>query len=241
MRKGGLPLALIAGLALIFLAASVVGTYTFLPPLAERIVARNVEEGLGLGERPQVDLHSDPPPSMLAGRFSGGRISVEDADLGDVRAGRVAIDLDPFDLDVLGSVRGGALRIEEPLSGTLRAVVSEEEISRLTKEEASVPVQDLELEEDLVLVRSEATVLGFDVPIEVQGTLTLRGGTLVFEPRRVSALGAPVREQLLAGADFTYPLRGLPRGARISGVEIADGHLVLSGELERIPVNGSTG
>jgi hypothetical protein len=93
VRKG-LPLALVAGLALIFLAIVLVGAYTFLPPLAERMVARNVQEGLGLGERPEVELQSDPPPEMLAGRFSDGWISLRDADLGYVRAGRVVVDLD---------------------------------------------------------------------------------------------------------------------------------------------------
>ena len=237
----GLALALIAGPALIFLAVTVVGSYAFLPPLVERIVARDVQKSLGLGERPKVELHSDPPLAMLAGKFSGGRIYLEDTDLGVVRAGRVVIDLDPFDLDVLGSAKDGALRSEEPLSGTLRAVVWEEEISRLTKDEASVPVQDVELERDLVLVRSEAPVLGFDVPFLVQGALTLRRGSLVFEPRQMTALGAPVGEQLLAGVDFTYPLRRLPSGARITGVEVAEGHLVLSGEVERIPLNESIG
>jgi hypothetical protein len=184
VRKG----LLVAGLALIFLAIVLVGTYTFLPLLAEKIVARNVQEGLGLGERPEVELRSDPPLAVLAGRFSGGRISLRDADLGDVRAGRVVVDLDPFDLDVVGSVIAGALRSEDPLSGTLRTEVSEQEISRLMQAD----VQDIELEEDRVLVISEVRVLGFDVPVSVQGNLILRDGALVFEPQR--ALGTPVPE-----------------------------------------------
>jgi DUF2993 family protein len=236
-----MALALVAWLALVFSAILLVGSYTFLPPLAERVVARSVQEGLGLEERPRVELHSDPPPAMLVGRFSGGRISLENADLDDLRAGRVAVDLDPFDLAVLGSIWGGALRSEELLSGTLRIVVSEEEVSRLTRAEAAVAVQDVELEEDQVLVRSEAPVLGFDVPVLVQGALTLRGETLVFEPRRMSALGSPVPEELLEGADFSYPLRGFPRGAQITGVEVAEERIVLSGELEPFPLKGSIG
>src|SRR5918997_3538711 len=199
-----MPLALVAGLALVFLAIVVVGSYTFLPQLAERMVARNVQEVLGLGERPRVEFQSDPPPAMLAGRFSGGIISFGDADLDDVRARRVALELYPFDLDVLGSVKDGELRSEEPLSGTLQAVVSEEEISRLTKAEAAVPVQDVKLEEDRVLVRSEAPVLGFDVPVLVQGSLRLRRGTLAFGPGRMSALGGPGGGALPRGGAFAY-------------------------------------
>jgi hypothetical protein len=232
-----MPLSLVTGLALIFLAIVLVGTYTFLPPLAERMVARNVQEGLGLGERPQVELQSDPLPAMLAGKFSGGRVSLGDADLGVARADRVVVDLDPFDLDVAGSVTGGALRSESPLSGTLRAEVSEQEISQLAK----AGVQDIELEEDRVLVRSEARVLGFDVPVSVQGSLILRDGALAFEPQRASALGTPVPEQLLAGADFSYPLGRLPYGAKITGVEVGWDRLVLSGEMKRIPLNRPIG
>jgi hypothetical protein len=48
-------------------------------------------------------------------------------------------------------------------------------------------------------------------------------------------------ERLLAGANVSYPLHGLPRGARFTDVEVAEGHLVLSGELERIPTSGPIG
>ena len=228
MRKR-LLLALVAGLALIAL----VGTYTFLPPLAEKVVVRNVQEGMGLRERPQVELQRGLPPAMLAGKFSGGRISLAEADLGDVRAERVVVNLDPFDLDVAKSVMSGVLRSEEPLSGAVRAEVSEAEISRLTE------AQDIELQGGRVLALSETRVLGFDVPVSVQGSLALRDGALVFEPRRMSALGTPVPEelrgQLLAG--ISYPLRALPRGAEITRVKVAENRLVLFGELERISMN----
>jgi len=234
---------LVVGLFLILFAAAVVlvGTYTFLPPLVERVVARNIQREHGLEESPRVELRSDPPPEMLAGRFSGGRISVGSTDLGDVRAERAVMDLDPFDLDMLGSVVGGALTSEEPLSSTLQAEVSEEEVSRLAKARTAFPVRDVELEEDWVVVMSEVSALGVEIPVSVQGSPALRGGEFVFEPRKVSALGRPVPEQLveqlLAGADFAYPLGGLPYGAEITGVEVAEDRLFLSGEMERIPIS----
>ncbi len=36
-------------------------------------------------------------------------------------AGETMVALDPFDLDVLGSLMSGRVRSEKPLSGTLRA------------------------------------------------------------------------------------------------------------------------
>ncbi|MDP8950053.1 MAG: DUF2993 domain-containing protein [Actinomycetota bacterium] len=233
-----LPLA-----PLLAVAVVLVGTYTFLPPLVGWMVARNVQEGLGLEERPRVELESDPPPEMLAGKFSGGQLSLGSTDLGGVRAERVVVDLDPFDVDLLRSVVGGALRSEEPLSGTLRAEVSEGEISRLAK--ADVPVRGVELEEGRVLVRSEASVLDVEVPVSVQGSLALRGETLVFEPWRLAAFGVPVSEriteQLFARTEFAYPLGELPYGVKITGVEVAEDRLVLFGEMERIPIGGGGG
>ena len=236
MRKA-LRVALVAGLVLIVFSATVlvVGAYTFLTPLAEWIVARSVQDRLGLEERPQVELESDPAPQILAGKFSGGRISLGGVDLGDVRAERAIVDLDPFDLDVLGSVRSGALASEQPPSGTLRVEVSEAEVLRLMQAQADVRVRDVELQEDRVLMSTKVPVFGLDV--SVQGSLALRDGKLVFEPRRLSALGTVVPERLLARANyFAYPLRGLPRGAQITGIEVAEGRLILSGRIERLPL-----
>jgi LmeA-like phospholipid-binding len=79
----------------------------------------------------------------------------------------------------------------------------------------------------------------------VQGGLLLRGESLVFEPRSVSALGAEVPPELadrvLEGTDLSYQLEGLPSGSEISGVEVAENRLILSGEMERIPLGGPAG
>ena len=236
-----------AGLALILGAAAVVlgGIYVFLPSFLEAGAARGIQDRLGLESAPGLELERGTLPEMLAGRFPGGRVTMEGVEFGGVRAERVVLDLDPFDVDLPASILRGAIESQKPLSGALRAEVSEEEISRLAKAAAEVPVREVELEEDRVVVGSEASVLGLTVPVFVQGSLDLRARTLVFEPQRVSALGTPVPkglgEQLLAGADFSYPLHGLPRGARLTGVEVAEGRLVLFGEMERIPTDGPTG
>jgi hypothetical protein len=180
---------------------------------------------------------------MLAGRFSGGGISLGGADLGGVRAEQVALALDPFDLDVLRSL--SAVAAEEPLSGTLRATLSEREALRLVQAGADVPVRDLQLQEGQMVVGSEAPVLGMQVPVSLQGGLLLRGESLVFEPRRISALGAEVSEELadqvLEGTNLSYPLEGMPYGAEITGVEVAENRLILSGELRRIPLGEPAG
>jgi hypothetical protein len=238
-----LLLGLGAGLILVFLVAAVVlaAIYVYLPSFLERSAARDVQDQLNLESTPEVELERGSLLDVLAGRFTGGRVTMEHGEFGGVRAERVVLDLDPLDLDLLASILRGTIESRKPPSGTLRAEVPEEEIWRLTRTEADLPVRDVELEEDWVLVISEAPVFGFNVPVSVQGSLTLEGGALVFEPQRASALGTPVPEQLLAGANFSYPLGGLPRGAQITSVEVAENHLILSGEMERIPMIQSIG
>jgi hypothetical protein len=231
-------------LALLLVAAAVlVGAHTFLLSFAERKVAESVQDRLGLEQRPGVELESSSPANVLAGEFSGGHISIEDAQFGGVRAESASIDLDPFDVSVLDSASSGVLRSEEPLSGTLRVGIPEEEVGRLARVGADVPVRGVDLSRDGVLVRSAAPVFGVEVPVSIRGTLHPRGEELVFEPQRVEALGSALpeglAEQALAGTDFAYPLGGLPYGAKISDVEVQEGSLVLSGEVERIQPGGS--
>ena len=72
----------------------------------------------------------------------------------------------------------------------------------------------------------------------MEGGFTLRDGELRFEPRRLEALGAPVSrrstQDLLRGASFAYPVE-LPVG-EVSGVEVREDHLVLTGEVEDLPI-----
>ncbi|MDQ3588883.1 MAG: DUF2993 domain-containing protein [Actinomycetota bacterium] len=231
-------------LTLLLVAAAVlVGAYTFLLSFAERKAAESIQDRLGLEQRPGVELESASPANVLAGEFSGGYISIEDAQFGGVRAESASIDLDPFDVSVLDSASSGVLRSEEPLSGTLRVDIPEEEVGRLARVGADVPVRGVDLSRDGVLVRSAAPALGVEVPVSIRGTLHLRGEELVFEPQRVEALGSALpeglAEQALAGTDFAYPLGGLPYGAKISDVEVQEGSLILSGEVERIQPGGS--
>jgi hypothetical protein len=226
---------------LLVVAVVLIGAYTFLPSFVERMAAGSIQDRLGLEAKPGVELESDSPLDRLAGEFSGGNISIEDTHFGGVRAESATIDLDPFDVNVLESAKSGALRSGDPLSGRLRVGIPQDEVARLARVGADVPVRGVELHREGVTLRSAARVLGIEVPVSVRGTLLLRGKELVFEPQRVEAFGSAVPQglvqQALAGMNyFAYPLEGLPYGARISDVEVQEGRLILSGEVERIPL-----
>ena len=230
---------LLVGVVVIVLL--VVGTYTFLPPLLEGYAARNLQERLGLAETPGVELTSDPPPLVLLGQFSDARVVLPPTATGNVRPDEVAIDLDPFDVDVWGSVSSGGLRTETPVAGDLRVELSEAEVNRIaTSGVSEFPVTGVDLMEGSVLVGSEVSVFGFPVPVGVGGGVEVRDGSLVFLPSRVEAFGATVPEdvaaELLEGTDFVYPLGEQYGGAVVTGAELREDRAVLVGELGELPV-----
>jgi hypothetical protein len=217
-----------------------IGPYTFLPSLLEYGVAHDVQARLGAEEQPAVELKSDPPLKMLAGEFSGGRIVMKNTDLGQVKARRVRIDLDPFDINVWATMKSGHVVAREPLSGALRVDVSEAEVSRLARAKSEIPIRGVDVQEGGVVVRSEVSALGTRFPVSIEGDPGLQDGKLIFVPENLTAAGVQVpddlADRLLTGTHFEYPLDRLPYKIRITGVEAEDGQLVLSGRLPSIPL-----
>ena len=166
-------------------------------------------------------------------------VSITNPELGGVRPDKATVDLRPFDLDMLGSLASGRIRSEGPLSGALRVELSEEEVARLATSSApGVRVTGVELGEGYLAVGSEVEVLGARVPVRVERDFELRDGELRFEPSRLEALGAAVPRQftqdMLRGASFAYPIE-IPFG-EVSGVELREDRLVLTGEVEDLSV-----
>jgi LmeA-like phospholipid-binding len=222
-----------------------VGPYTFLPSLIEYAVATDVQNRLGIEKQPEVRLRSDPPLAMLKGEFSGGRIAMRNVDLGGVRAEKASIALDPFDIDVWDTMKSGSVVDRQPLSGALEIEVSEDEVSRLAQKSSEMPVTSVKVQKDGVLIGSEASALGTQFPVSVEGDLAVEGGDLVFEPGSLEAAGVPVpdelADQLLAGTNFEYPLDRLPYRTTINSVETEEGKIVLDGRVPSIPLGAYPG
>lgn len=230
-------------LTLIVVAALVLALpYFVLPTVLENLVARDVQDRLGLAERPEVDLESDPQWEMLLGEFSNGTVSIGGSDLGGVRAEDVSMDLDPFGVDVPESVQSQTAVTEGPISGRVRLRVSEEEVSRLAGQNAEVPVNGVDLRRDGVTVESEASFLGATFPLTVEGGVGVDGDALVFRPGTVRAAGMTVpsdlADSLLAGTAFRYPVEGLPYGAEITDARTVDGAVVLTGRVSGLELGG---
>ena len=217
-----------------------IGPYTFLPSLLEYAVAQDVKARLGVEKQPYVKLKSSPPLRMLAGEFSGGRIVMKNTDLGNLTATRARIDLDPFDINLWATVKKGHVVYREPLSGDVRVDVPESEVSRLAMAGSEIPIQDVDVQDGGVVVRSEVAVLGTNLPVSIEGDPALRDGELIFEPQALTAAGIQVPDELadrlLAGTSFEYPLDRLPYQTNITGVEAEDGQIILSGRVPSIPL-----
>ncbi len=237
--------SVVAAVLVPVLVVFLIGPYTFLPSLLEYAVARDVKARLGVEKQPDVELKSDPPIRMLAGEFSGGRIVMKNTDLGNVTATMARIDLDPFDIDVWATIRKGHMVDRDSLSGDLRVDVSEREVSRLAKAGSEIPVQDVDVQRDGVVVRSEVSVLGVRFPVSIEGEPGLRDGELIFEPQGLTAARVKVSDELadrlLAGTSFEYPLDRLPYQSRITDVEAEDGRIILSGRVPSIPLGAYPG
>jgi hypothetical protein len=232
--------SVVAAVLVPVLVVFLIGPYTFLPSLLEYALARDVKARLGIEKQPDVELKSDPRLRMLAGEFSGGRIVMKNTDLGNVTATRARIDLDPFDIDVWATIRKGHVVDRDPLSGDVRVDVPESEVSRLAKAGSEIPIQELDVRKDGVVVRSEVSVLGTRFPASIEGEPGLRDGELIFEPQGLTAAGVQVPDELadrlLAGTSFEYPLDRLPYQTTITSVEADEGRIILSGRVPSVPL-----
>lgn len=248
MRVPGEPgrtLAVVSGVgaaAVIILAVVLlVGAYTFLPALVEGVVARDLENNLGLSRTPEVSLSADPAYEMLAGNFDSGEVVFREPEFAGVRPERVRVRLDGLGIDLSRSVFGGGLELDGPVTGEVRITLSEEELGRIAGAGIeSGPVREVGVSGGGLTVGSSARVLGVRVPISVKGPVDVEGGEIVFSPEEAAAFGttlpAGVADRILSEADFGYPVEDLPFDGEVTGVETGEGELILEGSVQDLPV-----
>lgn len=237
-----LKLAALAVVAVALVAVVLlVGAYTFLPPLVEGAVARNLQSNLGLSETPRVELSSDPAYEMLLGEFDSGVVALEEPEFAGVRPERVRMDLDSFALNPEQSLRQRTFVPQGELSGDIRVVLSEGELERIASTGVSeFPVREIGISDGSLSVGSSTRVLGVDVPIAVRGAVDVEGGEIVYDPERASAFGTAlprdITDRILSGTRFGYPVEDLPFDGEITGIETREGTLALEGSVGDLPI-----
>jgi hypothetical protein len=136
---------------LLLVVLVVLAPYSFLPAALESAGSRTIHDQVGLASPPEVELGSSPPPTMYAGSFSEARISVKGYELGGVPTKSVALELDPFDLNLLESVTSRTVITAQPLSGRLQVKLSKATGLRLSQAGLAAPPQSVELTHDQIL------------------------------------------------------------------------------------------
>lgn len=225
--------------AVVFLAAP----FTFFPSLVGSLVARNIQEDLGLAETPTVELRNDEAPlEMLVGQFTGGEVSIRDAEFGGVRTDSVDVELDPFDVSMRESIQSRSLEAED-LSGDLRIEVSEEEVSRLASSRATVPIESVELSDGEMVVNTSVPILGNAVPVAVRGGVGFESEELSFLPGSLAVAGATLPEEatadILEDLEVSFELEGFPSGIEIEDARVGEGAVVLTGRTTGLPSGSS--
>ncbi|MBA2694056.1 MAG: DUF2993 domain-containing protein [Rubrobacter sp.] len=230
--------AAVAVVAVVF----VVGPFTFLPSLVGGLVAQNIQSDLGLAKTPDVELRNDEAPlEMLLGEFTGGEISIRDAEFGGVRTDSVDVELDPFDVSMRESIRNRALEGDE-LRGDLRIEISGGEVARLADSRAAVPVSGVDLSGEEMVVETSVALLGATVPVSVRGGIGFEGEEISFLPGSIAVAGTDLPEaatvDILEELEVSFPLEGLPSGTEIQDAGVEDGAVVLTGRVEGLSGGG---
>jgi hypothetical protein len=192
------------------------------PRLAERWlrthgldrVAARLEEQLGSPVEitvPEVELWR---ALVLERRLSHVRLTADDVPIKDGRARLRLVEAELLELVFVGQRHRPRV---EATAGTFKAILDEDELDNLL--ELPPLLERVRLQSDGLRVE---TVAGLPFPAEVQ----VRDGQLVVVPRSPQLLRMLPQPQMVLG------LPELPLGARITRLQLADGHVEASGPLD---------
>ena len=89
---------------------------------------------------------------MHLGSFSTARIAVRGYEISGLETEYVALELDPFDLNLLESVTSRTVSTAQPLPGRLQEKLSKATSLRLSHAGFAAPPQNVELTHDQILL-----------------------------------------------------------------------------------------
>lgn len=186
---------------------------------AERRFSGQVQEGLGTRERPDLDLGGFPfALAMARGKLPSARVEAEGVSNEGLRVERVRIDLRSVTFDA-GAVLSGRAETVRAESGSGSATVTAEDLT------AYINMQGypgrISFAADVATVDSSFA----GIVVKATGPLSVRDGTLVFEPERVEGGGAafPVEQ-----VGFSFQLPRPFEGFRYTGIVVGSGSATLA-------------
>ncbi|MEX2457696.1 MAG: DUF2993 domain-containing protein [Actinomycetota bacterium] len=185
---------------------------------AEGKFAADIRDGLGLREKPDLDLGGFPFfVAMARGRLPSATVHADGVTYDGLRVER-------FDVE-LKAVRFSAVELLGSGDGTIRAA-NGSGTARVTAEDMTAYLMFKGYPGRVTfgdgVATMDAEILGF--PIRATGPLSIDRGRLVFEPTEVEAGGAPITVDQVA---FAFELQRPFEGFDYSGVQVRNGEATL--------------
>ena len=225
---------LLVALLLVVLLALVAGE-VILRPLAERAVARDVQDRYQLDQRPSVHLGGFP----FLVRVAMGHLPSATGRLRDTTVEGLTISLAELRLQ---DVRFEALRLLDgdgevrADSGQAAVTVTDADLSRYLADRG-LPL-DVRFTPGQVTVGGTVTVAGVEIRVEASGALAVEDGELSFAPASIQAVGAratltvpqAVLDAFRSTVAFSVPLPEVV-GVQLTDLQIGAGTVTLRAEL----------
>lgn len=210
-----------------------VGANIVVERIAEGALATGAQRAFDLPARPEVDIDAFPIVlRIVSGEIPSVSARATDVPLGDRLVARtVSIEMEALEVSSVLSgeqvrfTAGRGHALAEATEGALN------DFLRRTGEDVRVDLRD-----GSVAVRATADFGGRSHRVVARGTLRLRRGVISFTPRSVTVDGKPPPAAFEGRArretTFEARLPELPGGLRVSALEVKDGLLRLSADLE---------
>ena len=196
--------------------------------VADRVLATQIQDQLGLTERPDVSIHGIPfLTQAVRGHYSDVRVRIPDVDSGKLE--NIAVD---------ARLQGAHIA----LGDALRRQVDQVPVDRITGD-LTVGYADLARasgisglritrQGDALTLSGSVQVLGRQLDASATGRVSVANNDIVIDADRAEVNGTPVPQVALDAAarllSFRVTPRGLPLSLRVTGVTIGDTGLQVS-------------
>lgn len=229
MRLARRLLIVAAILGALFFGANVVAER-----VAERRIAGEAQRSFGSPEPPHVSIEGFPIlVDILRGRIARAALDGRDLRVEDLRIARLRITLEDVRASLSDLSAGRPVRVARGLATAEVAGAAVNDYVRSRGHDVTVAVRP-----GRVVVSGEVRGAG---PGTAEGTPTLVGRLLRFEPDSVSVRGRPLRGPALAAArrelSFEVDLPVLPGGVRVTAVEYAQDKVTLIARLRNATID----
>lgn len=183
------------------------------------------------GSSVEVDLQASPPIALWWGRAAMVTVAAHNVQMGTLGMERFDASFDTLRFDPQALYVHRTLVIRSLRSGSARATVTQEDLTRALAHSPAIRVDSVVLQPGRVWVRGAIRALGAELPAEGLGRLVLNGETavdLILDSVVVaggSLPGSVNGEAITIRSALEVP--PLPFGFRLTGLRMENGRLVL--------------